>query len=62
MLQTIKEEISEPFSCFECVFVDYLMMQKDLDIKHELEFVKKHNDLDVFDLDGLINSYFMRSY
>lgn len=41
---------------FEELYVNYLLFIQDKNILTEMEYIKKHNDLDVFNLDKWINN------
>lgn len=63
MLETIKQEINKNENLtFEQKYVNYLLSVQNLSIKLELDYIKKHNKLDVMKLDRVINRLINSSF
>lgn len=62
MLQTVRAELSKDYPKFEVLFVDYLMEQKELDIRYELDYMKRHNNVDVLNLNLWISTYLNKGF
>lgn len=57
MLDTLKEHIQcKNFRGFEEFYIDYVLSIQDRHIILEMEYIKKHNKLDILKLDRWITS------
>ena len=58
MLDNIKKQASRRYATFESRYIDYLLSIHNQTIMLEMEYIKKHNKLDIFKLDRLIAKEF----
>lgn len=57
MLETVKAYSKKNLrKTFSHRFVEYMMDMQDLSIQYEFEYIRRHNKLDVLNLDRYINS------
>ena len=57
MLETVKKSIKKKRAeTFNEVFIDYIISIQDKSIELEMEYIKRHNRLDVLKLDKWVNA------
>lgn len=55
MLETVKRNIAKKsYKSFDEIYIDYLLKVQDVNILAEMEYIKKHNKIDVLKLDKWI--------
>lgn len=61
MLETVRSEIKNLPSCtFSQYFIEYVMSVQDSNIDSEFSYLRRHNQLDILNVDRLISEYLSR--
>lgn len=61
MLETVRKEIKNLPSCtFSQYFIEYVMSVQDSNIDSEFSYLRRHNQLDILNVDKLISEYLCR--
>lgn len=61
MLETVKKAISElPKESFNQYYMNYILEIQDKSIDEEFKYLRRHNKLDILNIDRWISSYLDR--